>query len=154
MCDSTRARGGTAARALLRGCPRWALLAVIASGCARSDFVVDARGLSPTHDGRTLVAEVVIAGEPQAELSLDVGPQAQHTVQDLLHRRSTYGVVAWLDLDGDGRCDPRQDLAWAFVAGTDSREPLVWEVAEDALRDASGCFWFSSPADTGSPSGL
>jgi hypothetical protein len=118
-------------------------------GCdGRVDFVIDTTSLAVDPPGALLVVDLVQNGAQvrRDEIALDAARTVTH--EDLLLAPSAYGVAAWVDADGDGRCRSAADVAWRFEFATSYGGDVRWDVDAAELRDANGCLWFEIP-DTG-----
>lgn len=125
---------------------RAGLLAVLAlAACdARLDVFVDATAYAEASGASRMAVDVVLGGEPVAELRLDLATATTARAPDAVLAPARHGVIAFADVDGDGRCDPGVDDGWLFFYDAVQNGELAWTVDRDTFADVGqACGWFS-----------
>jgi hypothetical protein len=129
---------------------RLGLIALLAGCDNEVDFTIAAESLRSYEAQGVLAVDVVLLGETVRRFELALDEVAEVTAPDLLVVGNTYGVAAFLDLDGDGLCSPEPtDLPWIFQYSPGVKIDYRWVPdPEESEISAEACLWFAGHPTT------
>jgi hypothetical protein len=126
---------------------------LLAACDGKVDFGIDAANLLSYEPLGLLAVDVVIGGEFVERYELDLSEQTSVLSSDLLVVGNTYGMVAFLDVNGDGLCSfEPTDLPWIFQYSPGLNIDYTW-VPDPAEAPISGeaCYWFAQNPTSAAP---
>ncbi len=127
---------------------RW-LIPLLCCGCVSgfADWRIDVSQLAADDPGGLLVADLVLDAETQRRVVLRYDDRTEVLFPEELELGITWGMVAFSDLDGDGRCtftgDPEtDDQGWLIYFKPQTLDGFDWEPQLDPIDTRAACTWF------------